>query len=116
MTRQEKIIAFTMRIDGASYQQIGDKLGYSKQCVSDTLKRSIKEHDIRMRCVYPAVGQWMNRNRMNGSKIAEKLCYNHSTVYQYLNGCTEPSKFFREALAKLTGISEEILFRRLSDE
>lgn len=116
MTRQEKITAFIMRIDGASYQEIGDALGYSRQCILDTMKRSLIEHPIKTRCVYPAITQWMNRHRVNGAELSRKLCYVQGTVYQYLGGYVEPSRFFREAMAKLTGISEEILFRRLSDE
>ena len=116
MTRQEKITAFTMRIDGASYQEIGDYLGLSRQFVMKSMKRTLDERNIKTRCVYPAISQWMNRHRVNGAELSRKLCYVQGTVYQYLGGYVEPSRFFREAMSKLTGISEEILFRRLSDE
>ena len=41
MTRQQKIEAFTMRIDGYSFNQIAEKFGVSRQAVQQILQYSI---------------------------------------------------------------------------
>ncbi len=37
MTREEKIEAFTMRLDGETYQEIADKFGVTRQYIHQIL-------------------------------------------------------------------------------
>lgn len=41
MTREQKIEAFTMRIDGYSFNQIAEKFGVSRQAIQQILRYSI---------------------------------------------------------------------------
>lgn len=37
MTREEKIKAFEMRMDGATLQQIGNEFGVTRECIRQVL-------------------------------------------------------------------------------
>ena len=47
MTKEEVIEAFEMRVNGATYREIGEKFNCSKQYIEQVLKYSIKEKSIR---------------------------------------------------------------------
>lgn len=115
MTKMEKIMAFTMRLDGSSYQEIGEKLGYSRQNVYDALSRTLRDKGPAMKCVYPAVSRWMEQHRVSGTKLADKMCYTYGTIYTYLSGRGEPPIYFKNSLSQITGIQKEVLFRRKSE-
>ncbi len=115
MNKMEKIMAFTMRVDGSTYQEIGEKLGYSRQNVYDALKRVLTDKSTAMRCVYPAVSRWMEQHRVTGLELSKRMCYSYSTIYAYLSGREEPSIYFKNSLEKITGIRKDVLFRRKSE-
>lgn len=118
MTRDEKVTAFTMLVDGYSYRKIGAYLGYSGSSVFDALRRIVSGgyRKTHFACIYPRIYTWMRDNRMDVPKLAEKMCYTSATLYTYFSGRGEPSNAFRESLVKLTGMAEEELFERESSD
>ena len=61
MTKEEKIDAFTMRLDGYTLQEIGDKYGLTKERIRQILEKSCKnERNTMKNYVYPNLADWMS--------------------------------------------------------
>ena len=55
MTKQERMKAFEMRIDGCNWTQIGRALGYASTTVQQDLMGCIMAKPRQVNCVYPAI-------------------------------------------------------------
>lgn len=112
MTREEKLKAFEMKMDGYSLSEIADELGYTKQWISAMFQWVMEEKRKRPKIVYPEIDKWMKSNHYTLTTLAHQLCYTISNVSIYLRGKHEPSKSFIESMEQLTHIDREKLFRR----
>lgn len=112
MTREEKIKAFEMKVDGYSLTEIADELGYTKQWISAMFQWVMEEKRNKFNVVYPEIQKFMINNQHTFTTIAEQLCYTISTVSLYLRGKQKPSTAFIEAMENLTHIDRKKLFRR----
>lgn len=68
MTREEKIKAFTMKLDGATYQQIANEFGVTKQCIQQMLiggKRRNTWSIEQKGFIYPNLVNYMVRNNLH---------------------------------------------------
>jgi uncharacterized protein YjcR len=62
MTREQKVEAFTMKLDGASYQKIADKFGVSKQCIQQILIGGSRRNELKKwkrEFIYPNLYTYM---------------------------------------------------------
>lgn len=112
MTRQEKIKAFEMKMDGYSLSEIADELGYTKQWISSMFQWVMEEKRNKFNVVYPEIQKFMINKQYTFTMIAEQICYTVSTVSLYLRGKQKPSDAFVKAMEQLTHIDREKLFRR----
>lgn len=110
---------FAMRLEGASYQEIADKYGCSKQNVEQLLKMresskisSTKKYEI---CIYKGFREWLEQNRYKlvdlQRFIMESECKQCSNSLRYkLSGKRDfkISEIFK--IIKLTGMTFEELF------
>ncbi len=67
-----------MRLDGCTYQEIGDKYGVTKQCVQQSIANFAgKERTVRQssldRCIYPNIRAWMIDDNISMIKLS-KIC------------------------------------------
>lgn len=119
MTREEKIKAFTMRIDGESWNAIAAELGANASLVRGTVLEAIrvKQAETRTRrcgtIVYPAIAQYLARNHMSIRGLWRKMgdMTTSPHLYHILYGFCTPR---RETLARIsdaTGIPIEQLTR-----
>lgn len=113
MTREEKITAFTMRLDGYTCREIGERMGCTGENVSDSLRRVLNRRRPFARCIYPEITRWMRESGTTAVRLAEAVHYSPDTVYAYLGGYSRPSEAFEECLEQVTGIGKEILFQPL---
>lgn len=119
MTRDQKIEAFTMRIDGYSYQEIANKMGVSRQAVQDYLQRSISYNLRKVRfcgnCVYPNILKYMQDHKMNLSDFANAVEMNYANLSRVLKG-KNTSKTSIDKILKVTGMTYEEAFWREENE
>jgi len=71
MTREQKIEIFTMRMDGATYQEIGDKFGVTRQYIEQILhiqdRRRVK---ISHQCIYSGLSKFIDDEDLTYRQIA----------------------------------------------
>lgn len=110
----------SMRKQGMTYQQIADACGCSRQNVYIAIARR-KECMARgitpERCVYPALREWMNRNRVSVAELLRRiyghnaLGYTRNRFDNVLRGRADLKKREIDALLRVTGMTYEELFR-----
>lgn len=106
------------RAKGLTLQQIADKYGVSKQCVSESCcmgnKNKFKEI-THQDCIYLHLREWMNLNKVKKSALMhmvglEPVSAYYSTFKGYLTGKSEPKKGLIDKLIRVTGIPYAMLF------
>lgn len=115
MTREEKIEAFTMRIDGHTYQEIADKLGVTRQCIHQMLgadrRSKVALNDKGF--IYPNLMKWMIENGVPIYDLYKKMGYtssDSSKVYKRLRGDIRFTICDIRKILEITGMSFEECF------
>lgn len=65
MTKEEKILAYSMRLDGAPLQKIADKFGVTREYIRQITNGACNRASVCDRvsdCVYPNIRKWMVEN------------------------------------------------------
>lgn len=113
MTRDERIRAFTMRVDGYNWQQIAREIGYCDSTIRNDLEACIRVPPRPPSVLYPVIRRYIVHNYggvvKNFAHDVGVCSYNQA--YQMLSGRTAASKSFRDGVAKLMGIPAEEAFR-----
>ena len=113
MTREQKIEAFTMRLNGYTLEEIGDHFGVTREAIRGMFFRTTTESGIaRKRYVYPNIAKWMIENRINQSFLAKRLGVTRPAVSAWLTGKNDPSYRFISLVLKETGMTFEEAFKR----
>ena len=113
-------IAEELRKEGMTLQEIADRLGVSRQRVSQYLKtgtvceerfRAVRETG----CIYPGLREWMNYNRCSPNALLVKMGHPfHGTsatrLRNKLDGTTELTISDIKEIMECTGLSFEELF------
>ena len=116
MTREEKIDAFTMRLDGYTLQEIGDKYGLTRERIrqmfaSITTKSGISGKSYK-NYIYPNISDWMIDNNVKQSDLSKKLGCAQVTISSYLTGKNPPSFAFINLMLELTKMPYEVVFSK----
>jgi hypothetical protein len=113
MTNQERMKAFSMRLEGRGWKEIGRALGYSDSTVQQDLKRCVEIRPRQVHCVYPALRDHITE-RCGGSvqAFAHACGIGVNTLYAVLPGRVHPGKLVIDAILKTTGLPYEEAFRR----
>lgn len=85
MTKEQKLEMFSMRLDGATFQEIGDKFGLTKQRVEQILnfrsgygyKKSIKNSE---KCIYKGLSDYIYRENLTLGELTEIIGMKCSTT------------------------------------
>ena len=113
MTREEKIDAFTMRLDGYTLQEIGDKYGLTRERIRKMFAQVTTESGIsRKNYIYPNISDWMIDNNVKQSDLSKKLGCAQNTLSSYLTGKKSPSFAFINLMLKLTKMPYEVAFSK----
>ena len=113
MTREEKIDAFTMRLDGYTLQEIGDKYGVSRERIRKSLAQVTTESGIsRKNYIYPTIADWMKKNGIKQSDLCKKLGCSQNAVSHYLTGKNSPTFAFINLILDLTKMPYEVAFSK----
>lgn len=108
MTREEKIEAFAMRLDGETYQEIADKFGVTRQYIHQMLggdrRSKVALNDRGF--IYPNLMKWMIENGVPIYELYKKMGYKSSDcskIYQRLRG---ESRFTISDIRKILEITK----------
>lgn len=114
MTREEKIKAFEMSLDGATYQEIADTFGVTRQCIEQGLTRKIWRAPKKYECVFPTLKNWLLERRVSIPRFNEKakVCKSDNTLRRKLDGSFEFTMSEIKAILAFTGMTFEEAFWR----
>ena len=109
-----------MRMDGMTYQQIGDKMGISRQRVEQILctvfekepRKLKKNRKIR----FVNIKAYLDKNNMSYAQFSDAIQMSQFTVRQYFNDLRRPSLEFVEKTAKLLCIPWEDVLKTDEEE
>lgn len=118
MTREEKIEAFTMRLDGCTYQEIADKFGVTRQRVEQIVGKKIRKPRTGLRekgFLYPNLIEWMYKKEITITKLTELIgLSNYQVVTARLRGEKEFHIDEIDKILAASGMSYEFMFQRKS--
>lgn len=111
LTREEKIDMFSMRLDGYTLQEIGDKYGVTREAVRRMFAVVCCESGIvRKRYIYPNIADWMREKRMTQTALCKEVGMAQNTVSAIMTGKQNPNFSFVQAILRLTGMSFDEAF------
>lgn len=113
MTKEEKLAAYAMILDGCTQREVGERFGISKQRVSQLFPQTNKKVDAAAEsCVYPNIAKWMMEHRSGFAAIARGCNFTTATIRYALTSGGNIRKDTVDALLRFTGMTyEEAFFR-----
>ena len=113
MTRQERIKAFTMRIDGANWSEIGRELGYSSTAVKSDLQACVQSIPHQVTCIYPRIRKIIVDDFGGSARAFAIACgTTPNRMYHYLSGRGTLNKSIVETILTFTGLTYDEAFTR----
>lgn len=114
MTRPERLRAFELRLDGCTWAQIADEIGYSAQTVSADLQSCLATPPRVVRCCYPALRHVISTRFDNSIRAFAQHCgVRVNAMYYLLSGrSVSPNKELVDTVLVATGLTYEEAFRR----
>lgn len=113
MTKDDKVLAYSMRLDGYSFREIAEKLGVSIQAVQKAIppveNRVIKR---TVTCIYPNIYAWMRKNDINIDKLSNLCSVSYMTIKRMLIGESETRKSTIDKILEVTGMTYEEAFKK----
>lgn len=87
MTKEQKVEAYSMYLDGCTYQEIGDKFGISRQRVHQLLSEPLtnkrgKPKKLSESCNYEGLSRFIKNNSCNCDEIAHIIQRSMTNTYQ----------------------------------
>ncbi len=111
MTKDEKLAAFEMVLDGHTYEEIARKFGVSSQCINDMIHKPRKPRRGRMKCKYTGLSDWLKKNQVGAIELKDCFKANHRTaIYAKLSGKTALTVTEVKAILAYTGLTFEEAF------
>ena len=111
MTKEERLQALEMRLDGHSWTEIGKALGYTRQAVQQDMQHCISGYPRTVNCVYPVLKEIITEQYGSSISAFTRACgLPDSSLYYVLSGRGAPSIKTAEALTKTTVLSYDEMF------
>ena len=111
MTKEEKLEAFSMLLDGYTMQAVGDRFGISKQRVKQVFSAvGIRNDTAAESCVYPRISKWLSENGYGYYKVAKLCDTTNATVICALKEGKDCRKSFIDKFLKVSGMTYEESF------
>lgn len=117
MTREEKIKAFEMSLDGATFQEIADTFGVSRQCIEQGLSRKQWRAPKQFKCVFPALESWLHEQRLSVHRFngAANVCKHSNSLRLKLAGRFEFTMPEIKTILSYTGMTFEEAFGQVEE-
>lgn len=105
---------FEMRLDGCSFEEIGQHFGITRERVRQILEsRTIKGRVGRRisNCVFPGIVNWLHKNDMTLKELCDGTnCLGTSAFYRKMHGELEFNMPQIKAILAFTGLTFEEAF------
>lgn len=113
MTREERELAFEMRLDGETWEEIAEKLGYDAESVRQDMLRAINKRQRGNAVIYPAIADYI-KVHCNGSIyiFACRCNMSKSTMYGIICEGEKPSRKSASKILAETGLKYKEAFNR----
>ena len=117
MTKQERLQAFEMRLDGCKWSEIARKLGYTQTTVKQDLQGCVLTKPYQINCPYTAIRRIIT-DRYDGSirALADECGITYNAMYYTLSGKCPVSAQRQKIIANVLGIPPEEAFQREEDD
>lgn len=113
ITREQKVEMFKMRMNGVSFEEIGNKYGISKQRVQQLLQTTIhKPRELSRKCVYPNLKKWCLEHDASFRQLALLAGITPTTIYAKLSGEVSFTQKQIDKILGVTGMTYEEAFAR----
>lgn len=112
MTREQKIEAFSMRLDGATYEEIGRKFGVSRQCIEQMIHCKSRKTGAD-KCIYKGLSDYMadsGTDLLELSKVIGSRCKSTRVITQRITGERKFNIEEIKAILALTNMTFEECF------
>ena len=117
MTKDEKLQAYKMLLDGCTLQQVGDKFGVSRQRIAQLFPvKRLRREMASESCIFPNIAKWMERNDYGYMDIARMCNFPHNTIQYALKHDANITKLLIDRILKATGMTYEEAFYKDTDE
>ena len=76
MTKEQKLEMFSMRLDGATFQEIGDKFGLTRQRVEQILKfGETRSHRSKVseKCIYKGLSDYIDKENITLNELTKMI-------------------------------------------
>lgn len=116
MTKQERMLAFSMRCDGYSYEEIGEQLSYEPRTISKDLHTVLEKSPRTPLIRYPAIREFV-RVRCGGSieRFAERMRVSPHRLRRFLVHGDMPTERMLDKITEATGLTREEAFSDAMD-
>lgn len=112
MTRDEKLKAFEMRMDGATYKQISEKLFYDEEAIRQMFFSVLASKRKPPKIVFPAVRDFVVKNYEGSIRsFAYAAGYSESAIRKCLSYQMNVSEKIKKRICEVTGMSESEAFK-----
>lgn len=118
MTRQDRLSAFQMRLNGKSWGQIADALGYEYTSVYLDMNRVLQRGVRRlMPVIYPRLREYIIQNcEGSTARFARRCGVSPNTMYCALSGAKPVSAKTARTILRETGLTFEQAFATAQEE
>ena len=112
MKNDEKKKAFAMLVDGATYQEVADELGISRQYVYKEFGSYFnRKCAAAEKYKYIGIRDFLLENNLNASKLGKAIGANAGYMNKILKGENSPSKKIIDKILEFTGMTYEEAFK-----
>lgn len=113
MTKEQKIEAYAMRLDGVSLQGIADHFGVSKQYIHQLLPGARRSNKKKYESyIYPNIVKFLRENNVSAKHLAELCDITNSGINHFLSGKSGGSKTTIDKILAVTGMTYEEAFAK----
>ena len=111
MTKEQKIEAYSMRLDGVTVREIAKKYGVSYQYIQQLFPGTGKDNGEKYKSyIYPNIVKLLHENSMSLTKLAKRCNLSYVGLQYFLSGRNGGSKKTVDKILKATGMTYEEAF------
>lgn len=108
MTKEQKIDAYIMRLNGASLQTVADKYGVTREYIRQItcLEGPRKNKNY----IYPNIADWLFDQGIYAKEFAVMIDASNVSLTNWMLGRTQPTMYHIKKILEVTGMTFEYAF------
>lgn len=110
MTKEQKIEAYAMLLDGATYREVAKRFGVPPQTIHSVLPGCSSRSICNKKLLYPSIGRFLAENKMSITDFSKKIGVPYSTARKNLRSGGNFGKETIDKILSVTGLTYEEAF------